>query len=179
MTDIKPMSHKAAVDAMVELATGLRADAAIHVAAAFGRTDFSKKRWNALSAAYEDGDIGCLQSMRDMVAPKSLPCSGVREIGAIRIRSEFRALAERFDEEDNAAFDLWTWLPCYIVATELWGDCAPEVMPSTAWVMKEASTLICALFDELGDERFGKVREELAAKIRKDGWIEAPEVDDD
>ena len=62
----------------------------------------------------------------------------------MNLRDEIKQLAHRFDEEDNAAFDLWTWLPSHKDAVERFGDYASEHMPSTADVMREAAIYIGA-----------------------------------
>jgi hypothetical protein len=55
------------------------------------------------------------------------------------IRHEIQALARQFDAEDNAAFDLWSWLPSYKEAKKFHGEYVDQHEPSIADIMKEAS----------------------------------------
>lgn len=48
-------------------------------------------------------------------------------------------LGAQINEENNAAHDLWTWLPSHKVAEKHHGDYASEHCPSNADVMKEAT----------------------------------------
>lgn len=58
------------------------------------------------------------------------------------LRTEIQMLAKQLEEEDNAAFDLWTWLPSHEIASEHHGDYAAEFMPTIAEIMREAATHI-------------------------------------
>jgi len=60
----------------------------------------------------------------------------------MRLRYEFMELARELEAEDNAACDLWTWLPSYRAAKERHGDYTDEVRPSNADLMIEASRMI-------------------------------------
>lgn len=53
--------------------------------------------------------------------------------------SDFARLGEEIADAENAASDLWTWLPSHEVTTKHHGDYASEFRPSTADVMKEAA----------------------------------------
>lgn len=57
-------------------------------------------------------------------------------------RGMIRALAAQFDAEDNAAHDLWTWLPSYKIAEKHHGDYAFEFRPSIASLLIEATVVI-------------------------------------
>lgn len=48
-------------------------------------------------------------------------------------------LGEQLAKEDDAAHDLWTWLPSHKVAEKHHGDYALEHCPTNADVMKEAA----------------------------------------
>jgi hypothetical protein len=55
------------------------------------------------------------------------------------LRGEMASLLRNLDAEDNAAFDLWTWLPSYKDATTHHGDYASEHKPSNADILREAA----------------------------------------
>lgn len=56
-------------------------------------------------------------------------------------------LARTIEAENNAAYDLWSWLPSRKAAERDHGDYADEAMPSTADVMKEAAMVFgCMCF---------------------------------
>lgn len=55
------------------------------------------------------------------------------------IRSMIIALGYQLSEEDNAAHDLWSWLPSYQVAQKHHGDYAGNHRPSVHDVMIEAA----------------------------------------
>jgi len=61
------------------------------------------------------------------------------------LRAEIQNLAHEFDAQDNAAFDLWTWLPSHREATKYHGDYASEFMPGIADIMIEASMVLCRM----------------------------------
>ena len=48
-------------------------------------------------------------------------------------------LGEQLAEENNAAHDLWSWLPSHAIAEKHHGDYASEHCPSNGDVMKEAA----------------------------------------
>lgn len=58
---------------------------------------------------------------------------------------DFISLGEQLSREENAAYDLWTWLPSYREAKKYHGDYADEQRPSTDWVMREASSYFADL----------------------------------
>lgn len=53
--------------------------------------------------------------------------------------SGLRDLVRRLDADDNAAYELWTWLPSYKVAQKHHGDYASNHQPPAADVMREAA----------------------------------------
>lgn len=55
------------------------------------------------------------------------------------MKQEFIKLGQQLDAENNAAHDLWTWLPSHKIAQKHHGDYASEYCPSNADVMKEAA----------------------------------------
>jgi hypothetical protein len=59
--------------------------------------------------------------------------------------SGLRDLVTRLDDEDNAACDLWSWLPSKAVAEKHHGDYYGNVRPSNADVMSEAAMLLAEL----------------------------------
>lgn len=58
------------------------------------------------------------------------------------LRETIIRLGNQFEQEDNAAHDLWTWLPSYKAAQAGHGDYAVEQMPSVADILLEAATFI-------------------------------------
>lgn len=54
-------------------------------------------------------------------------------------------LGEILKDEENAASDLWTWLPSYKAAKAVHGDYANNHRPSTASVLMEAAIFISFL----------------------------------
>ena len=60
-------------------------------------------------------------------------------------RSTIQELARQLEAEDNAAFDLWSWLPSHKAAEKAHGDYASEHTPDPADVMKEAAIYIAFL----------------------------------
>ena len=61
------------------------------------------------------------------------------------LKSELIRLGAQLSEEDNAAHDLWSWLPSHRVAEKHHGDYAVEYQPSMAELMKEASMYLAHL----------------------------------
>lgn len=95
----------------------------------------------------------------------------------MKIKDMLMVLGRQLDDENNAANDLWSWLPSHEVATELWGDYAIEQMPQPDEVMNEAAAMLAALRDYMGEDAFNRVRGKLAEVVREEGLIEAPETD--
>ena len=58
------------------------------------------------------------------------------------MRGQLIRFAKELEEENNAAFDLWTWLPSYKEAKNHHGDYADEFQPPMAEILKEASIYI-------------------------------------
>lgn len=54
-------------------------------------------------------------------------------------RYAIQQLARQFEAEDNAASDLWSWLPSHKAAEKAHGDYASEHQPALADLMKEAA----------------------------------------
>jgi hypothetical protein len=54
-------------------------------------------------------------------------------------RGEMASLLRNLDAEDNAAFDLWTWLPSYKDTQAHHGDYTSEHKPSNADILREAA----------------------------------------
>lgn len=78
------------------------------------------------------------------------------------LRSEIRELARRFDDEDNAAFDLWSWLPTHRRAQKDHGDYAHEYRPPLSIIMEEAAAVFAALRDgPLTPEAEARILEEF------------------
>lgn len=50
--------------------------------------------------------------------------------------------AAELQQNNDASFDLWTWLPSYKKAEECLGDYYSDVQPSIHDVMREATTYI-------------------------------------
>jgi hypothetical protein len=68
---------------------------------------------------------------------------------------DFIRLGEQLSEEENAAFDLWTWLPSHREATKYHGDYSIEHRPSTADVMREAASYLSSLkYNDFDKEEF-------------------------
>lgn len=57
-------------------------------------------------------------------------------------RSIIISLGHELSEQQNKAFDLWTWLPSYKAARAAHGDLASEYTPSVADVLAEAAIFI-------------------------------------
>lgn len=57
----------------------------------------------------------------------------------------FRDLARTFELEDEAASDLWSWLPSHYFAKKLYSDYADEKRPSNSEVMREAAVLFSVI----------------------------------
>ena len=60
-------------------------------------------------------------------------------------RSLIQSLAQQFDAEDNAAHDLWGWLPSHAAAERHLGDYADNVQPGIEEIMTETMLLLANL----------------------------------
>lgn len=69
------------------------------------------------------------------------------------LRDDIQRLAHDMAREDNAAHDLWTWLPSYAAAVKWHGDYATEHRPPIADVMIEAATYIGHKLHPTAEER--------------------------
>jgi hypothetical protein len=56
--------------------------------------------------------------------------------------SELLSFAHNIEKSNEAAYDLWTWLPSYRKAKNCLGDYACNVRPNTADIMREACDFI-------------------------------------
>ena len=54
------------------------------------------------------------------------------------LRDGMLELAKELEAEENAAFDLWSWLPSCKLAAKYHGDYYVEHQPCTADIMREA-----------------------------------------
>jgi hypothetical protein len=61
------------------------------------------------------------------------------------LKDDIQRFAHELEAADNAASDLWTWLPSYKAAERAHGDYASEYQPDHATVMKEAAMLFAEL----------------------------------
>lgn len=80
----------------------------------------------------------------------------------MKIKDDFINLARELECEENAAFDLWTWLPSYKAARANHGEFASGHRPSVEYIIGEASIFISFL------RGFSKDRE------KENGWFECP-----
>lgn len=60
----------------------------------------------------------------------------------MNLKHAIQQLAHEFDAQDNAAHDLWTWLPSYKDARTKHGDYADEFRPILSDLLKEATLFI-------------------------------------
>jgi hypothetical protein len=60
------------------------------------------------------------------------------------LRYDIQRFAAELDAQDNAAFDLWSWLPSHKAAKKAHGDYADEHTPSAADIMREAAVVLAA-----------------------------------
>lgn len=58
------------------------------------------------------------------------------------LRYELTKLVHEFEDEANAAFNLWTWLPSYREAQKNHGNYADQFRPTISDIMIEASIFI-------------------------------------
>lgn len=63
------------------------------------------------------------------------------------LRSDIKALAHQLEAEDNASYDLWTWLPSYKEAQKYHGDYASDHRPPNDDVMAEAAMRFAELIN--------------------------------
>lgn len=69
----------------------------------------------------------------------------------MNLLSEMRRLVAQCDSVNEAASDLWTWLPSHKQAEACLGDYAFNVQPGADWIMREACSFIahkCSPTDE-------------------------------
>jgi hypothetical protein len=67
----------------------------------------------------------------------------------MNLRNEIQIFAKELEEQNNAAMDLWSWLPSHREAKKYHGDYHFEFQPSIVDVMKEASTVLAKIqYDE-------------------------------
>jgi len=62
-----------------------------------------------------------------------------------KIKLDLIQLGEELAEENNAAADLWSWLPSHAIAEKHHGDHADNYRPSNRDVMVEASMYLAHL----------------------------------
>lgn len=58
------------------------------------------------------------------------------------LRDEIQRLAHEFEQQDNAAHDLWTWCPSYASAKHYWQRRALRCRPCIADLMREVALLL-------------------------------------
>ena len=76
------------------------------------------------------------------------------------LRDALQAFAHTLSEEDNAAHDLWSWLPSKHVASQVHSDSeVANMTPSIEDTLKEASTTLALLAGHSFKER--ELRREL------------------
>lgn len=61
------------------------------------------------------------------------------------LRDQIQSFARQLEQESNAAFDLWTWLPSHQAAKKSHGDYASEFTPDPADIMREAAIYLAQL----------------------------------
>ena len=69
------------------------------------------------------------------------------------LRDEIQRMAHEFSREDNASYNLWTWLPSYAAAQKAHGDHAGNHRPAIADVMNEACEFISHRLHPTPEER--------------------------
>lgn len=60
----------------------------------------------------------------------------------MNLESEIVSFAHKLERRQDAAYDLWTWLPSYKKAQACLGDYAVNVRPDMALIMQEALQFI-------------------------------------
>lgn len=63
------------------------------------------------------------------------------------------SLGHELSEQQNKAFDLWTWLPSYKAAQAEHGDYASEYTPSVADVLTEAAIYMAHGMNPTAEQR--------------------------
>lgn len=76
----------------------------------------------------------------------------------MNIRDEIIRLGEMLSKEQNATYDLWTWLPSY-KELDYNGDVFSEETPSVEEIIREACDYICWLHDPNTPSLHEEVRE--------------------
>lgn len=71
----------------------------------------------------------------------------------MNLKAEIVQLAHTFERENDAAHDLWTWLPSHKEAEKHHGDYASEFIPSVADIMIEATLFISHKMDPTEEQR--------------------------
>lgn len=69
--------------------------------------------------------------------------TGITQLMALRRHVE--DISRILGADSDAAHDMWTWLPSYHHATEVWGDYGSEHTPCVADLMREASSVFWVL----------------------------------
>lgn len=93
-------------------------------------------------------------------------------IRALEQQGAVGALARRLDAEDDAVFQLWSWLPSAALAADLLGDYDAELCPAVVDIINESSRWISTLQDEIGAERYAELRALHQEKLHNDGYFE-------
>lgn len=63
----------------------------------------------------------------------------------MKLKAAIQEFAHELDAQDNAAYDLWTWLPSCKAAQEHHGDYHAEFMPSLSEILIEAANYVADL----------------------------------
>lgn len=71
------------------------------------------------------------------------------------LKENFIALGEVLANEQNKAYDLWTWLPSYQAAQAAHGDRADNYRPSVADILQEATLFISHGLAPAAEQREG------------------------
>jgi hypothetical protein len=96
------------------------------------------------------------------------------------LKHEICKFAREIEAQDNAAFDLWTWMPSYKAAQKAHGDYASEHQPSHADLMKETAMFLSELrghehTDAECEEWFGcpcgECEHAKGVRPTLDGWL--------
>ena len=61
------------------------------------------------------------------------------------LKHDILRYARELEATDNAAFDLWSWLPSRMMATKAHGDHADQFQPSLPELLKEAASVLFLL----------------------------------
>lgn len=85
------------------------------------------------------------------------------------------AFARELAQEDDACFDLWTWLPSYHNCTRLHGDMWHHHHPPNHAIIKEAVVYISYLIDGRGTEIARNVEENMDSLTQEEQiWFSCP-----